>query len=632
MTGFLSMRAALLAIAGLWIAVAVGGRQLAFGWLILAPPDSSGLLDLHLLENGLAWGPMAAMATLLLGSALIGSTILERIGWTDALSPAWRLLAGILPGSVLVSGILRAASLPELGLPGGMALALSIAAILALILLDPPHCSARSIASEWIRLVALVAFCLVVTLRFHIFHVTGDAAGVNDVLFSEARLGEIARLGFPTFPTHYHESLLLWPAMFAAERTQDWIDAVWVLNSVGKASAVVLVFGAFRLGLDRLGAIAATAFIAFGTSAVVPLTHTMNGPGGYGILFQAHYGAILATAFTIAALAHGIFGPSSALSERWRIAVYGCIGGFGFATIETTALAIPVLVAIAAAIARSAKKGIFRNGLLVAAAGAGLAVITFDYELTFSRIGFVALPALALLVATPSVISSFRPASVRKLLCAPAVVASAALGAGFGAGMLISAATPVDPVVAEAFALHRARLFEAPDALLPIVDLAAVLRPDHGLVPFHQLFIPPGVAIRHIADFAQPYGLLLVLALGAAAAAPIADDAGRRLLAVLPLLLAGFVASLLLVYFLNPPLVSVDTLPVHVKTRLLTEVAAAIFAASLLLLGRAALTRRAARGVYVGALTLWIVAPLIASRQYLQWLASAVVLVQSVIG
>lgn len=38
MTISTSVRATLLAVAGLWIAVAVGGRQLAFGWLILAPP------------------------------------------------------------------------------------------------------------------------------------------------------------------------------------------------------------------------------------------------------------------------------------------------------------------------------------------------------------------------------------------------------------------------------------------------------------------------------------------------------------------------------------------------------------------------------------------------------------------
>ena len=213
--------------------------------------------------------PVIGTVLLNLAAAIIGYGLVIRPIWgaRGLAAPTWGVLAGVIPGSLLLIALARVVTLaaPHAAAPWILSLAaLAGAGAIVMRLHDrakPP--SGRSLwAAVWPALLAL-GFALVMSVHLDRAHAAAEGSiwFISEVLMTESH-GLGASGHWPLFSQHYDEATFLYPVVYGLvspgeSASGTLITMWWITLSVGRTGVAALAYLAVRnLGVDRLSALA----------------------------------------------------------------------------------------------------------------------------------------------------------------------------------------------------------------------------------------------------------------------------------------------------------------------------------------------------------------------------------------
>ncbi|MGE0830945.1 MAG: hypothetical protein AB7O04_16550, partial [Hyphomonadaceae bacterium] len=295
-----------LAAAACWILLGfMTWSELANGVRLGAPRADNEYGQL-LLFTGAVQAP-AVLGVLLLHActAILGYALVIQPIWGGRrlCSEIWLLLAGMVPGGLMVMALSRVLSLL---LPNTIAPLTAFALILAgtaaaLFVLRKRWRGAR-VSLPWRSAAAacvLIAGIAVFDIQLDRFHILGEGSlwFMNQIYLSDVFGVGVGH--FPLVSQHYDEAALLYPALYGlAHRGADLPLTIstlyWIMVTLGRVAIASLSYVSLRsLGLDRLSALATLAFVCLASLAVNPISSQLLFDSLSPLLFALHMARFL---------------------------------------------------------------------------------------------------------------------------------------------------------------------------------------------------------------------------------------------------------------------------------------------------------------------------------------------------
>lgn len=381
------------ALAAAWIGVALAAWGVLANGLRFGSPwyavDGQTLLFSHAVQ---VEGVLGA-ALLILAAAVMGYAWVVRpvFGGRRLADGPWMLFAGAVPGILIAVAVSRIVTLllPNSVAPPVVGTIILAATGLAIWMVwrDRGFGEPDWRTGLWPALAAAAAV-LVFSVQIDRMHVMGSASHdfVRDLFLNGPHA--IGAAGhFPLISQHYDEPAFLYPVVYglmARDASADGTLTVilWLLNGVGRLSMLSLIYLSVRLlGLDRLSAFAATAFVWAASLAVNPVASTL--------LFDSlsPLGAVLHIGRTLAPAAPLLFVAISAGLTRRPTApglLVAALAGAGLSAMSVQMALVLVWGAAVMLLTAAAPRGAGSQGLWRAACAASLIVLlafSFAYGL-----------------------------------------------------------------------------------------------------------------------------------------------------------------------------------------------------------------------------------------------------------
>jgi hypothetical protein len=230
----------------------------------------------HLLFDGSVQTPAIIGVILLhICAAILGYVFVVRPIWGNRRLAAevWLMLAGLVPGTLLLIALSRLISLffPNPWAPGiivALALAAALFGIIRVVGFRP---RISSLTINWPAIWASVAVLITVfvfTVHIDRFHVVGEASVwfMNEVYLSDTYgIGTAGR--FPLVSQHYDEAALLYPVIYGLmhigpDASGTFTAIYWIMLALGRVGVGSILYIAMRsLGADRLSSLVILAFV-----------------------------------------------------------------------------------------------------------------------------------------------------------------------------------------------------------------------------------------------------------------------------------------------------------------------------------------------------------------------------------
>jgi len=270
-----------MALVGLWVLIGLSNwHELAMG-VRVGFPKADNYYGQHLLFDGPVQAlPIIGAIILHICAALLGYVLVVQPIWGQRrlASEIWLLLAGIVPGSLVLIAASRVVSLllDNRYAPGLlMVLIIATGGVAAVAARQRWTKDSVSVTSGLWLAIGLVAGIFLFTIQMDRFHILGEASSwfISDVYMSGTTgIGTAGR--FPLISQHYDEAAFLYPVLYGlvhrGPSAQDTLSVLyWVMVSLGRASVGSLIYLALRsLGVDRLSAAISLAFVCAATLSI----------------------------------------------------------------------------------------------------------------------------------------------------------------------------------------------------------------------------------------------------------------------------------------------------------------------------------------------------------------------------
>jgi hypothetical protein len=275
----------------IWLVVAFTSWRRIVDGVRFGSPFTNHDYGQHLLFDGKVQIPaLIGVIVLHLCAAILGYGFVIRPIWGHRrLAPEiWLILAGVVPGTLLLIALSRVTTLfiPNAWAPSIIA-AITLAAVLfAVVRVANARrpTSAEGIAPpfDWTTWVAAGAFVLgafVFTVHIDRFHVVGEASiwfMENVFLSDQYGIGSPGR--FPFVSQHYDEAALLYPVIYGlmhrgADDMGTFTAIYWIMLALGRVGVSALTYLAARsLGANRLSSLVVVAFICCASLSLNPIS------------------------------------------------------------------------------------------------------------------------------------------------------------------------------------------------------------------------------------------------------------------------------------------------------------------------------------------------------------------------
>jgi hypothetical protein len=270
-----------MAVVGLWVLIGLSNwHELAMG-VRVGFPKTDNYYGQHLLFDGPVQAyPVIGALVLHACAALLGYVLVVQPIWgrRRLASEIWLLLAGIIPGSLILIAASRVVSLLlDNRYAPGLLMVLILAAGAAAAVAARQRWdrdSVRGASGIW-PAICLIACIFLFTIQMDRFHILGEASSwfISDVYMSGTTgIGTAGR--FPLISQHYDEAAFLYPVIYGLVHrgpgTQDTLSVLyWIMVSLGRAGVGSLIYLALRsLGVDRLSAVISLGFVCAATLSI----------------------------------------------------------------------------------------------------------------------------------------------------------------------------------------------------------------------------------------------------------------------------------------------------------------------------------------------------------------------------
>jgi hypothetical protein len=270
-----------MALVGLWVLIGLSNwHELAMG-VRVGFPKADNFYGQHLLFDGPVQAyPIVGAIFLHVCAALLGYVLVVRPIWgrRQLASEIWLLLAGIIPGSLILIAVSRFVSLllDNRYAPGLLIMLIVVAGSVAAVAARQRwnRDSVRIASGVW-PAICLIAGIFLFTIQMDRFHILGEASSwfISDVYMSGTTgIGTAGR--FPLISQHYDEAAFLYPVLYGlvhrGPSAQDTLSVLyWIMVSLGRASVGSLIYLALRsLGVDRLSAMISLGFVCAATLSI----------------------------------------------------------------------------------------------------------------------------------------------------------------------------------------------------------------------------------------------------------------------------------------------------------------------------------------------------------------------------
>ena len=270
-----------MALVGLWVLIGLSNwHELVMG-VRVGFPKADNIYGQHLLFDGPVQAlPIIGAVILHACAALLGYVLVVQPIWgrRRLASEIWLLLAGIIPGSLILIAASRIVSLLlDNRYAPGLLMVIVIAAggVAALAARRRWNKDSVSAASGLWPAICLIACIFLFTIQMDRFNILGEASSwfISDVYMSGTTgIGTAGR--FPLVSQHYDEAAFLYPILYGlvhrGPSTPDTLSVLyWIMVSLGRASVGSLIYLALRsLGVDRLSAVISLAFVCAATLSI----------------------------------------------------------------------------------------------------------------------------------------------------------------------------------------------------------------------------------------------------------------------------------------------------------------------------------------------------------------------------
>jgi hypothetical protein len=278
---------ALIAISGIWVVLALTvWRSLVNGPRVGSPWSNYGYGQALLFEVGVQIVPTIValfwnLAAAIIGYYLVVSPIFGRQRLTV---PVWLLIAGKLPGMLIVIAASRLATLiaPNTFAPGLLLIAIFAAALLSLygIVRREENWQTRGFGKHWLwpAVLALLS-ALVFSVHVDRAHVAAEGSVwfITDVFLSK-QFGIGTGGYWPLISQHYDEAAFLYPVVYGLVRPDDTASATltaiyWITLAFDRLSIATFTYIALRaLGVDRLSSLLVLAFFCGASLSINPIS------------------------------------------------------------------------------------------------------------------------------------------------------------------------------------------------------------------------------------------------------------------------------------------------------------------------------------------------------------------------
>ena len=270
-----------MALVGLWVLIGLSNwHELAMG-VRVGFPKADNYYGQHLLFDGPVQAyPVIGAIVLHFCAALLGYVLVVQPIWgrRQVASEIWLLLAGIIPGSLMLMAASRFISLllDNRYAPGLLMVLIVVAGGAATVAARQRwNRETVRVANGIWPAICLIACIFLFTIQMDRFHILGEASSwfISDVYMSGTTgIGMAGR--FPLISQHYDEAAFLYPVLYGlvhrGPSAQDTLSVLyWIMVSLGRAGVGSLIYLALRsLGVDRLSAMISLAFVCAATLSI----------------------------------------------------------------------------------------------------------------------------------------------------------------------------------------------------------------------------------------------------------------------------------------------------------------------------------------------------------------------------
>ena len=443
-------------VAMLWtLASIVTWRGLVNGPRVGSPWTTNDFGQHLLLEGGVQRIAIIGVLALHLAAAVLGYGMVIRPIWSKRrlCSEIWLVLAGLIPGSLIVIALSRSVTLlvsnswaPWIifALTAGGAVYFLIRFAVARD--DPANREVNwtAIASVAVVLIAV----LVYSVHLDRFHVVGEASVwfMNEVYLSGAHgIGSEGR--WPLISQHYDEAALLYPVIYGlmhqgVDASGTFTAIYWIMLALGRVGVGSLLYIAIRsLGVDRLSCLVLLAFVCCASLSLNPFSSRLLFDSLSPLAYGLHIARFLTPVLPFVMVA--MFANLEDRATAGGVAIAATLGMGLSAMPVHVMLVLPWGAAIALLTAASPGAG---RSPAVRQAGTIISLVVLTaFTLTYSSAGLLSTPArvamllgaslvggLVLLQAWLRTAPSLQPAVLRS---APFVMVLA-LCCGYAIGIL----------------------------------------------------------------------------------------------------------------------------------------------------------------------------------------------------
>jgi len=295
---------ATLAVTGLWVLIALlNWHQLGRGVRIGFPRVDNDYGQPLLFSAPVQMRAVLGVILLQACSALLGYRLVVRPVWgrRHLAGEAWLLVAGIIPGNLILIVLARLVTLvlPNTQAPlvvGALTLAGAACVLWAL----RKDMARETVGWRWqdaVPIAGLTVALLVFGIQFDRFHVVGEASSwfINHI-YTSGSYG-IGRGYFPLVSQHYDEAALLYPVIYGLVHGADKVTVFtlyWFMAAFGRLSILGLCYLSLRsFGVDKLSAFAVLVFISIASLSLNVISSRLLADSLSPLIFTLHIARFL---------------------------------------------------------------------------------------------------------------------------------------------------------------------------------------------------------------------------------------------------------------------------------------------------------------------------------------------------
>jgi hypothetical protein len=271
----------------IWVVIGFVSWQRIANGVRVGSPFTTHDYGQHLLFDG-SVQTRAVLGVILLHfcAAVLGYAFVVRPIWGNRRLAAeiWLVLAGVIPGTLLLMALSRITTLfvPNLWAPGTVAVVALATTLYGVIRIVGASHRMSVPGINWASLgtaVTVLLAVLIFTVHIDRFHVVGEASVwfMDNVFLSDQYgIGSVGR--FPFVSQHYDEAALLYPVIYGlmhrgADDMGTFTAIYWIMIAIGRVGVGALLYIAARsLGANRLSSMIVVAFVCCASLSLNPIS------------------------------------------------------------------------------------------------------------------------------------------------------------------------------------------------------------------------------------------------------------------------------------------------------------------------------------------------------------------------